>query len=131
MNGLIIFGKKLSVFANATNSACRSLLSRNFGSILGISPFSNPVFQNLVPNPILKTSLNLIPPTSSIIPKCGIKVRGKPKLRCKHCYYAGIDGILHVLCDVYPRHKQRTFLKRKKKYNWILTHATQSKYRSY
>lgn len=35
------------------------------------------------------------------------KIKGKPKLRCKGCYFSRRKGILRVLCRENPRHKQR------------------------
>jgi large subunit ribosomal protein L36 len=59
------------------------------------------------------------------VPSRGLKILGKPHLRCRDCYFEVRDRRLYVMCKTHPRHKQAQMKKREDKY-WILTHATQS-----
>ncbi|KAJ8921135.1 hypothetical protein NQ315_013606 [Exocentrus adspersus] len=70
----------------------------------------------------------LIPSSHSLIPSCGFKVKGRVRRRCKDCYMVRREERLYVICKTHPRHKQMSMVK-KPKDTWILSHATQSKYR--
>lgn len=80
--------------------------------------------------PLWNPSLSLNPANFSVIPNCGMKVKGIPKLRCKDCYYIRKEGRLFVNCDTHPRHKQMEMLIKKKK-TWLLSHACMSQYCPY
>lgn len=64
------------------------------------------------------------------IPSCGFKQKGRVKKRCADCYFVVREERLYVLCKTHPRHKQMAMKARPEK-SWILTHATQSKFRTY
>lgn len=83
-----------------------------------------------ISKPLWNSNLTLTPTSLSVVPSCGMKVKGIPKLRCKDCYYIRKEGRLHVNCDTHPRHKQMQMLIKKKK-TWLLSHACMSKERPY
>lgn len=53
----------------------------------------------------------------------GVKDKHVLKLRCTSCYFKKIDERWWVLCDAYPRHKQRERVDDKRS-RWIITHVT-------
>ncbi|XP_012275726.1 uncharacterized protein LOC105697199 [Orussus abietinus] len=55
---------------------------------------------------------------------CGMKIKGKPELRCKDCYFVMRDAKLYVMCRTYPRHKQMRLYPSERKTR-ILTYACQ------
>jgi ribosomal protein L36 len=55
----------------------------------------------------------------------GLKHKGEPKRRCKHCYFIIKDEVKYVMCTVHPRHKQAQRQVATKYGNMIMTHATQ------
>lgn len=81
MYSLKVLGQKLSVFAKATNFAQKFLIDRNFSAIVGRSLLNSNAFQSVPPNPTVKSNLNLIPTATSVIPSCGIKVKGE-RVKC-------------------------------------------------
>uniref|UniRef100_A0A6M2DD30 Ribosomal protein n=1 Tax=Xenopsylla cheopis TaxID=163159 RepID=A0A6M2DD30_XENCH len=82
----------------------------------------NPLYQN---NALLQPKVPAI-----VIPNCGMKVKGRLRRRCKDCYFVTRDERLYVMCKSQGRHKQMSM--KKKEYNlWMLSHATQSKYREW
>lgn len=72
----------------------------------------------------------LKPVTALLLPSCGFKVAGKLRRRCKDCYFVRREGRLYVICEKHPRHKQMSMVKQEKN-TWILTHATQGKFRQW
>lgn len=60
----------------------------------------------------------------------GLKQVGRPKRRCKDCYFVMRQERLYVMCKTHPRHKQMAMKKRKHN-TWILTDATQSTRRAW
>lgn len=50
--------------------------------------------------------------------------------RCRHCYLMMINGIIHNICTVHPRHNQKKKTIRAK-HTWLMTFAHQSKKRSW
>lgn len=67
---------------------------------------------------------------SSILQRCGMKIKAWLKRRCKGCYFVRREERLYVMCKLKPRHKQMA-MKAKPKKSWILTHATQSPQREW
>lgn len=61
---------------------------------------------------------------------CGLKTKGRLKLRCKDCYFLCKNERWYVMCNTHPRHKQVKIKKREYK-TWILTWASQSKVRGW
>lgn len=72
----------------------------------------------------------LTPTIPAIVQNCGFKVKGHLKRRCKDCYFVTREQRQYVICPTHPRHKQMA-MKKKEKNTWILTHATQGKYREW
>lgn len=70
----------------------------------------------------------LAPFVPEFVSKCGLKVKGLPRRRCKDCFFVTRDERLYVECKTHPRHKQVQIAKNPKN-TWILTHATQGKVR--
>lgn len=70
----------------------------------------------------------LKPVRVSIVPSCGLKVRGMLHRRCKDCYFVRREEIWYVMCKTHPRHKQ-VQMKAHERKSWILSHATQGKIR--
>lgn len=79
---------------------------------------------------LINNNLLLKTVTPLINPNCGFKVKGKLKRRCKDCYFVVRGERLYNICKTHPRHKQMAMKKDDDK-SWIITHATQSKVRSY
>lgn len=74
---------------------------------------------------------NLLNPLNvTLVPTCGFKIQGKLKRRCKDCYFVRREERLYVICKTHPRHKQMQVAK-PEKMTWILSHATQGKFRSW
>lgn len=59
-----------------------------------------------------------------LVQKCGLKHKGKLKLRCKGCYFVVRKELFYVMCKVHPRHKQ-VQIHPKEHETWIVSHATQ------
>lgn len=57
---------------------------------------------------------------------CGLKIKGRLKLRCKSCYFIRRDERWYVYCPAHGRHKQAEMKKRRDK-KWIITFACQNK----
>lgn len=79
---------------------------------------------------IIGTGSNLLtaPALPQLTQKCGFKVKGRLRRRCRDCFFVTRHGRLYNICYTHPRHKQMAMQKRPKS-TWILTHATQSKVR--
>lgn len=76
---------------------------------------------------ILTPSL-LSPTNFNLVQTCGFKVKGKPRRRCKDCFFVVREQRVFVLCKSSPRHKQMSMVKDPRN-TWMLSHATQSKVR--
>lgn len=113
-------------------SALRTLLWNTTRSLFSINfKKSSNLFHSLskgYPQQITYKRQLLSPPSISFIPNCGFKVKGILKRRCKDCYFVRRQDRLYVICETHPRHKQMQMVK-KEKNTWILSHATQSKFR--
>lgn len=60
----------------------------------------------------------------------GFKIKGRLKRRCKDCYFVVRQERMYVMCKSHGRHKQMA-MKQSEKNSWILTDATQSKFRAW
>lgn len=60
----------------------------------------------------------------------GFKIKGRLKRRCKDCYFVVRQERTYVMCKSHGRHKQMS-MKKSEKNTWILTDATQSKFRAW
>lgn len=89
-----------------------------------------PTATSLAHNSIMGIGKQLLaaPALPQLTQRCGFKVKGRLRRRCKDCYFVMRQGRLYNLCNTHPRHKQMSMVK-KPKNTWILTHATQSKVR--
>lgn len=101
--------------------ATTTFLSRSFHILNQIELKRTPYVYNRITNLLNPFVVNLMP-------TCGFKVHGKLKRRCKDCYFVRRHERLYVICKTHPRHKQMSMVKDERN-TWILTHATQSKFR--
>jgi len=62
--------------------------------------------------------LAVTPP--QVLPSCGMKMKGRIRRRCKHCYTVARHGRWYIMCPVHPRHKQMGLIPHPKS-TWILT----------
>ncbi|KAK7793802.1 hypothetical protein R5R35_013018 [Gryllus longicercus] len=106
-------------------------VSRWFGSMSANTTAHTPLINALVRRELssvtscLMKSTFLKPRIPSLIISCGLKIKGKPRKRCKDCYFVVRQERLYVMCKTHQRHKQAS-LKAPEKVSWILSHATQS-----
>eukprot|EP00088_Acartia_fossae_P001516 TRINITY_DN10589_c0_g1_i2.p1 TRINITY_DN10589_c0_g1~~TRINITY_DN10589_c0_g1_i2.p1 ORF type:complete len:177 (-),score=17.06 TRINITY_DN10589_c0_g1_i2:797-1327(-) len=119
------------VLAHQTNK------SHAENSVPGSRLFSTVASANklLLPNSIGQLSKQINDASNSVIlsntqsvlqqQSAGLKHRGLPKLRCKHCYFIVHEERKYVMCTAYPRHKQVSKATALKEGNMIMTHATQ------
>lgn len=130
----------------SVRNICKSILPQ-IGSFVTRTAFSQPSpvhtavairsFHLLMPTTTSHVHNNFIgmgksllaaPPLPQFTQRCGFKVKGRLRRRCKDCYFIMREGRLYNLCNTHPRHKQMSMVK-KPKNTWIITHATQSKVR--
>lgn len=108
------FSKSFSIFTS-TISQQQAIISSSFSS---------------ANNALTSTSTILQPTTLSLQFDRGMKQVGKCKRRCKDCYFVVRQDRFYVMCKTHPRHKQMA-IKKKLKYTWTLTDATQSPQRAW
>ncbi|CAH1981652.1 unnamed protein product [Acanthoscelides obtectus] len=111
------------IFRNAITIAARRLPSAT-GHLVATS-------FHILSKPSIISALQpgfLTPALQTVVPSCGMKVRGRLRRRCKDCYFVMREGRLYVMCKTHGRHKQMSMVKDPKN-TWILSHATQGKVR--
>ncbi|XP_017777668.1 PREDICTED: 39S ribosomal protein L36, mitochondrial [Nicrophorus vespilloides] len=82
-----------------------------------------------VTSPLANSGL-LVPQATNVMQSAGFKVKGKLKKRCKDCYFVMREKRLFVICDTHRRHKQMSMVPDERN-TWMLSHATQGKFRSW
>lgn len=88
------------------------------------SPNLSNMYTNKISSPLLQPSL----PMLNFM--CGLKMKTVLKRRCRSCLLMWKNGRKYIICKAKPKHNQVE--RKKKEYNtWILTHATQSKFREW
>lgn len=88
------------------------------------SRFLHTVIQRPADSAVKYPCTLLQPSIPSLVQSCGMKMKGRLRLRCDDCYYVMREGRMYVMCKSKPRHKQMA-MKKKEKNTWILSHATQ------
>lgn len=101
-----------------------NVFSRNLSIFRSSAPTYNS--QGLSCNTLMPSFLSPQLPILSQV--SGFKVKLKLKRRCKDCYIVVRNQRGYNICPTHPRHNQMSLVKRPK-YTWIISHASQSKYR--
>ncbi|XP_044763561.1 54S ribosomal protein RTC6, mitochondrial [Coccinella septempunctata] len=112
-------------------SILRSTLSifRNGSNIPDVPSRLHHLLMSPVTARAITPNYNFLAPTiTEYVSKCGFKVKGLLRKRCKDCFFVVRDEGLHVVCKTHRRHKQMA-MRKKPRNTWILSHATQGKVR--
>lgn len=118
-------GKSIAI--PATSSVLSN--SRLFSGLSRIPTLTSP--QLGVSGVIAGSHQSLLPATSPLLQLAnGFKIKGRLKRRCKDCYFVVRQERTYVMCKSHGRHKQMS-MKQSEKNSWILTDATQSKFRAW
>lgn len=103
-----------------------------FRMFSGLSRIPTPVTPQIGVSAVLGVPSQLLQPTLNPLVQLanGFKIKGRLKRRCKDCYFVVRQERTYVMCKSHGRHKQMS-MKKSEKNSWILTDATQSKFRAW
>lgn len=130
---LTAFTKPAFLRLQIIQNISRNVVSWTQHSVQWNAAAKNSLFSQFcgISKPIYNTNISLIPNSVSATPSCGMKVKGKPQLICKDCWYYEKNNRLYVFCDAHPRHKQMSKVAKRRRNTYLIAFASQGKQRDY